>query len=910
MLSTNMDIVLMYNKSMRVILTHEQADFDALAAMLGASLLDETAYPVLPARINRNARAFLNLYGSELPFVEFRDLPHKPIEIITLVDTQSLVTLKGFSAETKVNVVDHHQLRPDLPAAWQKSSTETGACTTIFVEHIRERNGNLNFIHATMLLIGIYEDTGSLLYANTTLRDVQAVSFLFEQGASLRIAAEFLNPPLSDDQRKLYDRLLDSTETLNIHGTSIIIAQANAVDMSEEISSVAHKMRDLLDPDALILLVNTSEGIRMIARSTSDRVDVSKLAAHFKGGGHERAAAALIHPKDSEKTGWRYEKAIKEVQADLVNLLPSVIKPAVTVGQIMSRRPKLISPHTSVAEAARMMQHFGYEGYPVVDGNQIMGLLTRRAVDRALAHKLDISTTSLMESGEVSVRPDDSLDQLQAVMADTGWGQIPVIDEESGKVIGIVTRTDVLKTIASKEDRSIQDRNLARKLESALSLTRLGLIKLIATNAHDLHMPVYIVGGFVRDLILNRPSTDLDIVVEGDAIALAKTLHDQYGGRVISHGRFGTAKWQLARIHDKLLKSPYFPDCKTLEELPGEIDLISSRTEFYEYPTALPTVERGSIKLDLHRRDFTINTMALRLDGRHYGELYDYWGGQGDLKNGLVRVLHSLSFVDDPTRLLRAVRFEQRFDFQIESRTLQLMKEARPLLKQVSGIRIRHELDQMIEEKHALNMFARLNELDLLVAIHPTLIWSPDIDEALVSLLNKKPDTTWNLPSAIGREPIRVVLFYLVWFSFLERDSSLQLAERLRMPKTLITAIIELHEALAIIPKLKRMKPSEITQKMTSFSSSVLCAINFRPLSNLEHDLIENLILKWRKIEPTVDGGILRKLGIEPGPVYRQILDALKAGWIDGKIKNHAEEEKILAELLKEHTLNKNPKSS
>jgi len=155
--------------------------------------------------------------------------------------------------------------------------------------------------------------------------------------------------------------------------------------------------------------------------------------------------------------------------------------------------------------------------------------------------------------------------------------------------------------------------------------------------------------------------------VEGNAINLAKALEKHFGGRMVSHSRFGTAKWQMAEIRAELIhrlpgNGPFDP-----ADLPESLDLISARTEFYEYPTALPTVERSSIKLDLHRRDFTINTLALRLDGRHYGDLYDYWGGLNDLKRGAVRVLHSLSFVDDPTRMLRAVRFEQRFGFQIET---------------------------------------------------------------------------------------------------------------------------------------------------------------------------------------------------------------------------------------------------
>jgi tRNA nucleotidyltransferase (CCA-adding enzyme) len=220
-----------------------------------------------------------------------------------------------------------------------------------------------------------------------------------------------------------------------------------------------------------------------------------------------------------------------------------------------------------------------------------------------------------------------------------------------------------------------------------------------------MHLPVYIVGGFVRDLLLGRPSLDFDIVAEGDAIALARALARKHGGRVTAHKRFGTAKWFLGG-------SPWAGYQSSSSEpsdrrAPDFIDLITARLEFYEHPGALPGVEHGSIRHDLHRRDFTINTLALRLDGRHFGELHDYYGGKADLERGLVRVLHSLSFADDPTRMLRAIRYEQRHGFTIESRTLQLMDEARPLMARLSAERIRHELNLFFDEPTAAMLAAR-----------------------------------------------------------------------------------------------------------------------------------------------------------------------------------------------------------
>ena len=227
------------------------------------------------------------------------------------------------------------------------------------------------------------------------------------------------------------------------------------------------------------------------------------------------------------------------------------------------------------------------------------------------------------------------------------------------------------------------------------------------------------------------PGIDFDIVVEGDAIELGKILVKNYGGRITKHNRFGTAKWNISEIKTDLIETFSNHDKYDPDNLPDSLDLISARMEFYKYPSALPSVEQGSIKLDLHRRDFTINTMAIRLDGRHYGNLYDYWGGLNDLKNGIIRVLHSLSFIDDPTRMLRAVRFEQRFKFRIESRTLELMDEAYQLLSQISGERLRHEFNLILDEENPSEMFKRFDELGLLTAIHPELKWTGNIEKIL-----------------------------------------------------------------------------------------------------------------------------------------------------------------------------------
>jgi tRNA nucleotidyltransferase (CCA-adding enzyme) len=876
---------------MQIIMTHEQADFDALASLLAASLLQADAYALMPKKMNRNVQSFITRYGEELPFYDLKQLPQQQIEKITLVDTQALVTLKGVAKNLNVHVIDHHLKKQDFPNHWSSVFENTGSCVTILIEDLRKNNCELNIIQSTLLLLGIYEDTGSLSYAGTTPRDLRAAAFLLEKGASLLIANHYLNPPLSDTQREIYNTLLSNLEHHEMHGNRIVTAMANAEGLNEEISSIAHKLRDLLDPDALFLMVKTSEGIRLVARSISDQINVGKIAHHFGGGGHPRAAAALIHTANNSTT-------LEKEYANLLQILPKFIEPAIKVVQIMSKNPLLITPQTSATYAAQLMQRYGYEGYPVVENGQIVGLLNRRSVDRAIQHKLDLTAASLMEAGHVFVDENSSMEDVQKIMTDSGWGQIPVVSADTRQIIGIVTRTDLIKTLGKSKAHNGGTQNLTSLLHKTLSPGKIAFLQLIANHANQKKIPIFIVGGFVRDLILERPGMDFDIVVEGDAIALAKSLQAVHQGKVNTHKRFSTAKWFI-KNNQKLITdfSHDLPEVNSAD-LPESLDFVSARTEFYDYPTALPQVERSNIKLDLHRRDFSINTLALRLDGQHFGELYDFWGGLDDLKDGFIRVLHSVSFVDDPTRLIRAVRFEQRFHFQIEPRTLQLLIEALDLIKQVSGDRIRHEINLILLEADPFPALKRLEELGLTKSIHPDLMINEEIASQIKKTFRLPIPDFWKLSLATENLSDIFDLAYITWFMNLgPRYKSI--CRRLRLSSKVMVACekaIFLRDSLAgLIGK----KPSEITALLSPIPNEVIYILH--EISNDERikAILNDYVTHWQMVKPFTNGADLQALGIKPGPIYQKILNKLKNLWLDGAISNVDQELLVLEEWLK-----------
>ena len=865
-------------------LTHEHADFDAIAALYAASLVFDVR-PILPRRINKNVRAFIALYGLDNAFVDHRDIPSGAIDSITLVDTQTSVTVKGMGKGTRIRIFDHHPQKTHTKKQkenWSDKNKDTvmlelGATTTYFVELLQEKGLLLTSSQSTLLLLGIYEDTGTLTYSNTTFRDVYAVGWLLEQNAELDCVNSFLNPPLNLQQRDLYEHLIESKVNLDINGHRIIIASGILDDPAEEVSILAHKLRDLLDPDALFVLVGTGDSVRMVARSANNQIDVSHIAMHFNGGGHSRAAAALIQNESSEINMLAF------VYKELVSILPKYINPAITVAQLMSKHPHVISANAPVVEAARLMTRYGYEGFPVVEGGKLVGLLTRRAVDRAITHKINLTASDLMDTGAITVFPCDSLQHLQAVMTESGWGQIPVIEPETLKIIGIVTRTDLLKILSRSQPVLGKPRSLSARLDEILEGVNLELIHSVADGAIEEHYPVFVVGGFVRDLLLNYPSGDFDIVVEGDAIVLGNKLVSKYGGRLTTHTRFGTARWYISDTKFEGGASPKY------------LDLISARQEFYEHPSALPTVEHSSIKLDLHRRDFTINTLALRLDGRFYGELIDHYGGLKDLERQCIRVLHSLSFVDDPTRMLRAVRYEQRYRFSIEPRTLQLIGDASSLLAHLSPERVRHELDLILIEQNSLQILDRLDALGLIKKISEYLDWNIIISKRIEKLKSSLLPSNWGFDNRLegfGSDP---TLNYCLWLLDYSNDRIEKIRERLQLPIYTVNCIKAAAALYSDIPSLLGTRPSDWVDRLDGLPILAVYAV----FLITGEESLEKFVLSWKKIIPNTNGNTLKKMGLIPGKYFQDILHTLRCAWVNGEIDNLEAEENLLNLIIR-----------
>jgi len=857
-----------------LILTHQQSDFDAVASMLGAHKLYPDGTPVLSTRLNRNVAEFLTLYQGGLPFLSRKDLPRHKIEKITLTDTQSFESPKGIKPNTPIHIIEHHTIQREFAAHETYEFYELGAITTWFVEQIQAQHIAINSLEATLLALGIYEDTGMLTYGNTTPRDARAAAFLLEQGAVLDTIRRFLQPPLNAEQQMLFETLMDNMEHFTVHGYNVAIGVAHAEKTIHGVNSVASRLRDMLDVTGLFVFVAMEDIVQMVARSSDDAIDVGAAAEMFGSGGHTRASAAVIKgmtPEDAREHLRRY--------------LHETVRPAVRVADLMSYQPRTVQTSDVIQDILPLLRRIGHEGYPVLDGTEVIGLLTLRDADRAIEHGLTKATVSeVMQGGAFALSPDDSIFELEQTMVKSGRGQLPVIDAHN-KVIGIVTRTDLLKYWARTHPSSApRPRTVTvEQITAGIGTGALQLVGHIAQQAQKQGIALYMVGGVVRDILLGRANFDIDFVMEGDAIAFTDALAAQVGGRVSSHRPFGTAKWYL----DDAVKQAL----GITGHLPDHLDFVTARNEFYTHPTALPTVYSASIRLDAARRDFTINALAIQVSPMaSQWRVQDLFGGLDDLEHGLIRVLHSLSFVDDPTRILRAVRFSQRLNFTIETRTAELIHTALPMLNRITGERLRHELTLLLQEAQPERGLMHLQTLGALEAIHPALHFSPALAETFKALCTMYAD----LPSEE-----RTILLWYAWLTSL--DDITDIMERLLFAG-------QRTQAVTAAAKIRR-EAADLAAPETPISRAVI-ALERLPAEALtmvlrlipadQRAILEQRFAYRLTRMPRTDGNILRQRGMAPGPIYKLILDRLRVAWLDGDITTPEQEEARLKQLLRD----------
>lgn len=858
---------------MKVITTHTNADFDSLSSMLAAKKIYEDAILAFPGSQEKSLRDFLiksTVYVFDI--VKVKDVDLDKIDTLILVDTRQKSRIGDFSKiigreGLEIHIYDHHPPTDDDIKGDLEFIENYGATVTILVQILKEKGIEITPDEATVMMLGIYEETGNFTYPSTKVEDFLAASYLLSKGANLNVVSDMLVKELTVEQVLLLNELIRNAVTYNINGVDVVITESLSSHYVGEVAPIVQRFRDMENLNVVFAILGMDDRVFVVARSRIPEVDVGHILSFLGGGGHREAASATLK-----------EKTVPEVKEELISILRTHIKRTIRAKDIMFFPVKTVSPGEKIEDAREIMVKYNINSLPVTQDGKVLGIVTRQIAEKAIFHDLgNLPVTDYMMSDIRTLKEDDSIDVVKELMASSNQRFIPVL--RNGKLIGGITRSDLLRIIGT-EKKEISEhphferkRNLRHLMEERLKKDVLKKLKEIGEISERLNYHAYLVGGFVRDLLLGKENYDLDVVVEGDGIKLARELSKVYGLKIVEHREFGTAK-------------VFYKDGVI-------VDIATSRIEYYEEPGSLPVVEKGSLKLDLSRRDFTINTLAISLNKNTFGELIDFFGGQRDLKERTLRVLHSLSFVEDPTRILRALRFEGRFGFRISKHTLNLMKNALRMgfLTKVEGRRIWNELKLILLEKNPETILKRMDELGVLSQIYEKLRF----DEEMASIFSEIRGVKSWYELLFKERPFDKVRLYLLCllkdFTSSDIDQFLQKMELKEREMRKIKADLEmLRELRPKLSMIKNAKKSEVYRLLKDLSTEAILLLMAETKDEELRRSISNFVTTSSTVKPEISGKDLKALGFKEGPIFKEILEKLRDLRIDGLVKTKEDE--------------------
>jgi tRNA nucleotidyltransferase (CCA-adding enzyme) len=875
-----------------VITTHVNADFDALASLLAAQKLYPQAQVVFPGSQEKNLRNFfIQSMVYLFNIVDVKKIDFSRIAKLVLVDTRRKDRIGKLAKilnreDLIIHTYDHHPMKPDDIRGQLEIHAETGATVTILSEIIKKKKIEISPDEATIMCLGIYEDTGSFTFPSTTQRDFLSAAFLLSKGANLNIVANMISREISPEQIGFLNDMIQAAIQYDINGVEITLTRLSLDRYLPDFAFLVHKMLKMEDIKAVFALALMENKIYLVARSRTTEVDVGEIVSQMGGGGHTYAAAATIKGK-----------TLPQTEQKLLLVLHKTIQPKRRARHLMSTPPITIPETSSCKKARALLTRYNINALLVTDAEKgfqtLLGFITRQVIEKAIFHKLDqIPVHEYMTTEIASVSPEANLSEIQEKVIENKQRILPVT--EGDRILGVITRTDLLNTLIQeaqaingmppdpmRESVGARTRFIVNFMRERLSKRIINFLKTIGEVAHEMGYGAYVIGGFVRDLFLYRPNEDIDIVIEGDGIRFAKRYAKLFTARVHSHKKFNTA---VIIFRDGF-----------------KIDVASARLEHYQFPAALPDVEMSSIKLDLFRRDFTINTLAIQLNPGSFAKLIDFYSAQKDIKDRVVRVLHNLSFVEDPTRVFRAIRFEQRFGFTIGKLTESLIENAVKMdfFKRLSGRRVFSELRQILEEENPVRAVGRLQDYNLLKVIHPSIEYSKDLIDRLNAV---KKVISWHDLLFLEESYIKWVIYFMALIRHLDRRTSQNICQRLELPprllKLLCNSRFESERCLPVLKKSKKLPNSELYRLLHGFRTELILYMMAMAETKSIKKYLSFYYTQLRSIKTTVNGKDLLKLGLKQGPAIRKTLDVVLSAKLNGEVKTRREELAFAAETI------------
>lgn len=920
---------------MKIITTHQNPTFDSIAGVFAASLLNRDALVVLPKKLERVQKNFLSLHFKPGDFIYDDGLDCSKVSEATLICVKSPHRIGAIS-----KILDNPNIfiaifdkSPAIKCEIQADSLiqdECGSVAALICRRIFEAGIEISPLYATLFALGIHEITGSLLYPNTAENDITCLAELFRRGSSLKTVNFFLKEDgLSNIQKSVLDDLVKSKEVVNINGVDINFYFAENRKFIYKFDSIIQRVVDSEKFNIAVFIARMGAGVHILARSNIEGINLGEIFAAGGGGGPKYAAYLTFNDSN-----------IKSAREKIMTLLKKNMKPAVTARDIMRPSVLFLDPGVIISEAEKIMFRYAYTAAPVTDKKKVAGFIRKIDIDRAAHHGLSHAPISGFLCREIIYSPaNEPFDTVVEKIARSETKAILVGTES--KIVGIITSNDILnhtftesknlkdgreRALASKKKSrgtametggaNLKEERLKLRLDDYFNKPVLKLLKKISRKAAELKVSAYIAGGIVRDIILKKSSSDIDIVIEGgSAIDFAVSLAGESGHITNRHERFKTA----------VIEFPGLP----------KIDFATARSEFYESPAALPDIFQGNLYQDLLRRDFTINAMSISLCQDNFGEIIDYYGGLDDIKKKHIKALHSLSFIEDPTRIFRALRFKTRLKFKIEKHTEDCIKEALKfdISKKIEPIRIFNELDHIFNEAAVYETVCEINKYGLFDFISGDIVFT-DIIKKMIKNAAKYLDKTAKL-FAGGPRPNKMSIFFSILLlnepaakitalmakmnaSRKIRDVITEAGEFLLITRTEFDKLIEnsgrLKSAVtahgggrknnnkADYQKRAAISDLDIFRLFKNRSSEFLIIFLSAADNKYAYEAVIRYIFNLSETKISINGNILKNMGVAPGPVFRIIIDKITEKKAAGLLKNHIDEIKYARELIGELT--------
>ncbi len=857
---------------MIVILTHTNADFDALAGMTACVKLYPGAKLMFPGSIEHNLKDFIGKFRNELPeIISPKSFDFEKVDRFVLVDVAAqsrLGTISHVIRNKPVDLYDHHPAQCDIKGEIVVDE-DAGAVTSLLTEMLEERSIAVSPFEATLFLLGIYEDTGFLTFPTTRPRDFEAAKRCLGWGAQLTEISRWLHRRLTESQLRIVTRLVENLEHIVVGGIRVHITTFVSPDFIPDLSFLVHELLSLEDLEVIFLVTYLESRVHIIARSRTPLVDVGKIMEVFHGGGHPSAASATLK-------GMTLDEAKRALIEQILLKDPVGYKARDFCVRDFTRG----SSGITIDEALEEMNRIRINALPIFDGGMLTGVVNRQEVDRAIQHRLGKNpVTTLIAQTPLLFSPDTPVEIVYKKMLERS-ARIVLVGEAPDKVEGLISRMQMFKQLYEKSTPDLvksfggtpSTGEILMIMDSFFTREEAALLRTLGELAASKGMMVFLVGGVVRDILLHDSVKDLDFVVEGDASELVGEWAKIHGGRVRSHSPFGTAIWMRPKE--------------------GRWDFATARSEYYEFPGALPVVTEAPLTKDLARRDFTINSMAISINPGDFGTLIDPFGGIKDLRHCQIKILHGLSFVEDPTRAFRAVRFAAKLNFILSRETKQQILNAlrQGVFQNLSPKRVLSEMIEILRSPGAVEALRLLEELQILKLFWNSIKLTPKLKERLYKSQKVADFFEVNFP----KEKFDRAL--LMMLSLTDRLANRELPGFIKaypFSKAMKEMLLTYRETTWSIRKKFEFGRKTRGEAFRIFEAQPLVLL-LHYLSHCEREeeetLLRNYILKDRFVKLEIDGDDLKRAGLMPGEHFSHALMETSKAKIEGKVKTREDE--------------------